>query len=208
MKFVFSLLLFALLATTGCRSPGHKLEPGLISQIKEGTTTRVEVEQTFGERKHVMTGANHKTLTLHKYRIDHHNPGWRGVAEGNAGFIELRGLTVLYDTNATVEKVLFHQSNTTVRRDRDGILIGWSPANADLDKIKTGITSLGEIIQWYGTPSLQTLTIDGDRMLCWSFLREGRFQSQKREQEFQVVVDSDDFVTNFRIIGNTDAAAD
>ena len=208
MKFIFSLLLIALAGTTACQSPGSKLEPNLMSQIHEGTTTRAEVENVFGPPDHVLTGANQKTLTLHRYQLDQPNPGWHGAAQGNAGSIMLRSLTALYNTNQIVEKFLYDQSSTVVQRDREGVLIGWSPGNADFTKIIKGITSRGEILQWYGPPTAQTLTIDGDRMLSWSFLRKGRFRSQERDQMFRVVIDDEDFVKNFEIRGNTDARVD
>lgn len=204
MKLSFSLLILALVATTGCHSPGHKLEPELISQIKEGTTTRVQVESIFGAPKRVFTGATQKTLTLHKYQVNRPNPGWRGAAEGNAGSILLRSLTALYDSNQVVEKLSYHESSTVVRRTRDGIVIGWPPDNADFTKIIKNITSRGELLQWYGAPTMQTLTIDGERLLCWGFRQRGAFAIQTRDQEFQVILDEDDFVKDFAIMGNTD----
>lgn len=205
MKFVLRFLLVLFLAVTGCRTPAQKLEPSFIGQIQEGTTTRAELEQIFGKPKRVFRGANQKTLTLHKYQINRPNPGWRGFAEREAGSIVLRGLTVLYGTNQVVQKFLFDQSSTIVHRDGDGIVIGWSPAKADFTKIVKGITSRGELIQWYGAPTMQTLTIDGERELCWSFLRATRqFRSDEQEQEFHVILDNDDFVKDFGMFGNTD----
>jgi hypothetical protein len=205
MKYVLRVLLVLFLAATGCRTPAQKLEPSFISQIQEGTTTRAELEQIFGQPKRVFKGSNQKTLTLHKYQINRHNPGWRGFAEQEAGSIVLRGLTVLYGTNQVVEKYLFDQSSTIVHRDGDGIVIGWSPAKADFTKIVKGITSHGELIQWYGAPTMRTLTIDGERELLWSFLRTTtRFQSDEREQEFHVILDNDDFVKDFGLFGKND----
>ncbi len=179
-----------------------------MNQIQEGTTTRAEVEKTFGPPRRVARGANQKTLTLHSYHIDRHNPGWVGVAEGIAGSIVLRNLTVLYDTNQVAEKFLFDQSSTTVRRYKGGLYFGWSPANVDFSKIIKGITSRGELLLWYGVPTMQTMNTDGDRMLCWGYMGIGRFGIENREQEFRVVLDQDDFVKDFGLFGNTDARMD
>lgn len=204
MKLTSSLLAVILLVAAGCHSPGRKLDPILMSQIQEGTTTRAEVESIFGAPKCVLTGANQKTLTRHNYQVNRPNPGWRGVAEGNAGSILLRSLTALYGSNQVVEKLLFNESSTVVRRTRDGILIGWSPDNVDFTKIIKNITSHGELLLWYGAPTVQTLTIDGERLLCWGFHQRGAFAIQRRDQEFQVILDEDNFVKNFAIMGNTD----
>lgn len=53
---------------------------------------------------------------------------------------------------------------------------------------------------------MQTLTTDGELMLVWAYLRKAnRFRIDNREQEFRVVVDDQNFVKDFGMIGDTDA---
>jgi hypothetical protein len=200
------------------------LEPALLSQIHEQISTRVEVEKIFGPPERIFQGANQKTLAFYKYQQTRVNAGWSGEAEGTAGTVGLRTLSLLYNTNQIVEKFLVGQSvtkvqrdgeqtfrflfaepNSAVRRESKGFSIGSPLANADFTKIVKGITSRGEIIQWFGAPTMQTLTIDGDQMLCWMYVRKPhRFKMDDREQEFRVVLDNEDFVKDFGLFSNTD----
>lgn len=59
------LLLFLLLA--GCVSPAAKLDNALLTQIKEGTTTRAEVESLLGKSDMVMTNSGGRQVWVYRY---------------------------------------------------------------------------------------------------------------------------------------------
>ncbi len=135
MKILLSLLLLVGVVTTGCLSPGRKLNPAAVSQIQEGKTTRAEIEKMFGPPVSVFKSSEQKTLTLHKRQQNRHNPDWRGPVTSHAGAIVLFGLSVLYDANQTVEKFHFSQSITPVQRDHEGVFPVGRPPNRTFQKL-------------------------------------------------------------------------
>lgn len=200
MKLLFSFLAILLVATTGCVSPAKKLDSSLVSQIKEGITTRQEVETLFGPPKETATGANQKTLAYYRFQQAYRNPGWVGAYEGHLGSVGIRTLSVLYDNKGTVEKFLASQYNTVVSRDENGISAGRVISEETFAKIIKGITSKGEVIQWLGPPTTEMLTLEGDQSFRWNFARKGRWAANNQVQEFRVILDDENFVKDFGLI--------
>lgn len=200
MKFLFAFLAILLIAITGCVSPAKKLDPSLVSQIKEGVTTRQEVETLFGQPREAATGANQKTLAYYRFQQAYRNPGWVGAYEGHLGSVGIRTLSVLYDNKETVEKFLVSQSNTVVSRDENGISAGRIIPEETFAKIIKGITSKGEVIQWLGPATTKTLTVEGDQWFRWNFARKGRWAADNQVQEFGVIFDDENFVKDFGVI--------
>lgn len=178
-----------------------KLEPALVAQIQEHTSTRGDVEQLLGRPKATQTGPKGSMLAYYEYQQARQNPGWSGVFKGEAGSILFRTFTVLYRDDV-VEKALFGQSLTPVNYERNGISAGRNVTDDAMHKIVKNITSRGELIQWFGSPTVQTLNLQGDRVLSWLYMDEyTKWASDRQKRDFRVVIDQDDFVTDFDALG-------
>jgi len=203
MKFLFTFLSALLIATTGCVSSAKKLDPKLVERIQESARTRGDIEQLLGRPKATQTGSQGTTLAYYEFQQARKNPGWSGVFKGEAGSILFRTFTVLYHDDV-VAKVLFGQSLTPVKYEERGISAGRNVTDDGVHKIIKGITSRGELIQWFGSPTLRTLNLQGDVVLCWLYMdKYSKWTSDSQKRDFRVVLDRDDFVTNFDVLGMT-----
>ena len=121
--------------------------------------------------------------------------------KGEAGSILFRTFTVLYRDDV-VEKALYGQSLTPVKYEERGISAGHNITDEGVHKISKGVTSRGELIQWFGSPTLQTLNLQGDIVLCWLYVDKYRqWASDSQKRDFRVVIDEEDFVKDFDLLG-------
>src|SRR5262245_284605 len=98
-KVAFLVTTAAALTALGCSSPAKRLEPPVVSQIREGVTTRADIERLFGKPRNPITGSNRRNLVVYEYGRLKPNPEPTSpsVLPTPIGTVWLRTLTVLYD---------------------------------------------------------------------------------------------------------------
>ena len=202
-----SVLIFVatMLLITGCSSPGRHLEPALVGQIREGVTTRQEVEKQFGQPRNTMNGSNRRTLVIYEYGQLKPNaePASASVLPTPMGTVWLRTLSILYDERNTVEKALFYQSTTPYERNMSSISAGNVVGEKELASIKTGETTASDLRKSFGSPMSKTLNVDGELVLGWFYGKAaGRFEPSSKRQTLLVRVDAADVVRDYVVAGN------
>jgi outer membrane protein assembly factor BamE (lipoprotein component of BamABCDE complex) len=204
-KTALLLSVAAALATAGCSSPGKRLEPSMVNQIREGETTRDEVEKHFGKPENAITGSNRRTLVIYEYgRLKPSaEPTSLSILPTPIGTVRLRTLTVLYDDADRVEKKVFHESVTPYERNMSSVSAGTAVEEADLSSIKAGRTTGAELRKRFGYPMGKTMTIDGHLVLVWHYGKAaGRFEPRFKRQSLLVEMNASDVVIDYAVAGN------
>src|SRR5690349_18072662 len=189
------VLLAGWLVLVGCSTAAKRLEPSLVNQIKEGVTSRREVERQFGKPQTAILGSNRKTLAVYEYgRLNPTaEPTSLSVLPTRMGTVFLRTLTVLYSPTDTVEKAVFHESATPYERNMSSVSAGLTIGEGDLAFIKGGSTTSAELRKRFGPPMGKTLTVEGQVVLLWYYGKAtGRFEPRFKRQTLMVQVDSSD----------------
>ena len=201
-----SIGLFVLvLVVTGCMSPARRLDSAVLNQIREGVTTRDEVEKILGMPLTAIDGSNRKTLARYEYGRLRRNAEvpTPGILPTQAGTLLLRTVNILYDNRGKVEKRTFYESTTPYQRQMSSIWVGQLIGEKDLARIKKGTTSETELIRWFGPPMARGLTVEGEPVVSWFYrMAKGRFELKLQQQTLLVFLGPGSEARDYLILGN------
>jgi len=191
------LLLPLLLAA--CSTPAKRLEPAVVAQIEPGMSRRADVEKLLGRPRSLETAATGRTLAVYGFGQGQAPEKFEwGVTD-----VRLRFLSLLYDPQFVVEKKLLSENRTKYKvgffsPDRLG-----QPIRREdiIEVIKPGITR-EEVIEKFGPPSIEVLTLDGRVALGWVAAKQ-RFSLVRpvEVQEVTVFCDDHGIVLDYTVSG-------
>jgi len=191
------LVLVVLGLVTGCESPGRSLDKSAVDQIRDGQTTRAEVERIFGEPKEMTKSPAGKTLYHYERFYGPFNSGQAGMAAPFADESSLLILTVLFNPGDIVEKHLYSQTKPDVSRRmlRAGVKLGTD----ELARIVPEKTTRAELASWFGPHWSEELTLSGHTMVVWVYADAFNVTGRVAGQALQVIVDETGKVLTFRV---------
>jgi outer membrane protein assembly factor BamE (lipoprotein component of BamABCDE complex) len=192
-KTCFQLLTLAVLALiAGCQTPGQSLAKSAIDQIRDGTTTRVEIEKIFGEPRQMTKSPQGKTLYYYER--------FYGPSQSSMAFADeahLMVLTVLFRPNDVVEKHLFSHTKPDVSRRM--ARAGHKFESADLARITPQKTTREELNSWFGPHWSEQLTLSGHVMVVWAHIDALNATGRIEMQALEVLMDDAGKVSTFRV---------
>lgn len=205
MKRSITLLLLLVLAVTGCMSTACRLDPVVLKEIKQGVTTRTEVEKTLGKPLSEMNGSNHKTVVSYDYtrlRPSSQVPS-PGILPSYAGTLLIRSVGILYDKNQTVEKVTFHEATTSFHRQMSSYWVGQVIEEKDLNQVIKGASTVGDVERFFGPAMGKGLTVEGRPYFVWFYrMVRTRFNLKRQQQSLFVYFDNLGIVQDYAVVGN------
>ena len=185
--FVIFVLICSFL--TGCISLSKELKPAIVERIEDGVTSRTQVEQIFGKPRAAIRGSNRKTLVFYDY-----------TAESWGSYLLHRRLTILYNYADLVSKHLLSESKIPYAIGFKTLSTGKKLDDSQLEKIKKGMTTRSELIEWFGEPPIETLALDVNRVLIWGHAYiSGEGKQGSETKELHVLLDSADRVRDFAV---------
>jgi outer membrane protein assembly factor BamE (lipoprotein component of BamABCDE complex) len=102
-----------------------------------------------------------------------------------------------------VEKHLFWQSETPFASGIYSVTAGKTVTDEQLNKIKRGITTKSELVDWFGPPTAGTLNVYGDVVMSWSYAKLVAGWTRKLHvQQLNVLLNSRNVVRDFAVGGN------
>ncbi len=194
------VFLTLVLAVTGCVSPAGKLDESLVAQIRDGSSTRQEVERVFGQPKSSITGSNDKEVAVYQFfrMYEKDDPM---SAKRVRRRIHLRMLSVLYGKDNRVEKHHLYESDTKGSATATGARVGSSVRPAQLALINKGSTTREDLIEYLGNPLGEHLTVEGELMLIWLYLEgNGPMSFAPRAQILEVILNEGGTVHDFQVV--------
>jgi outer membrane protein assembly factor BamE (lipoprotein component of BamABCDE complex) len=190
MRFHFACLslLFAAIFT-GCIGPAQRLEPKVVQQVKEGWK-RPDVEKLLGEPRSTVVGnSGEKTVAHYGYtrRIDSVEFQLLGAMAKNPGDILTRHLSLVYNRQNVVDKVLFHQSITPFEVGFGRVSAGHTVSKETLDQVQKGVSTQDDVVKLLGEPTVRALDPEGDLGMIWHY---GKSQMgwTKDRRDYQTLV--------------------
>jgi hypothetical protein len=83
--------------------------------------------------------------------------------------------------------------------------VGIQMQSDKLEKIKFGITTEADLIQWFGSPTPNVIMINGNITKTWVYYQTepGVFVSTIKKQILSVTLDMNNIVINYFLIDNT-----
>jgi len=194
--YLFVLALGCWLA--GCVTPAERLDVEVIQTIREGISTRAEVEKLLDRPYSMVTGANGRTLAFYEF-ADFSRSGFAGPRQ-----LLTRRLSVLYNSDFVVERKLLSASATAYHvgwRDRLGHPLDRSEV---IQAMRPQVTR-AELIERFGPPTVETLTIDGGTAGGWVALEQASgWRGGLREQILEVTFDENGVARDYKILGTLD----
>lgn len=182
----------------GCATPAERLDVNVVQNIREGSSTRAEVEKLLDRPYSMVTGANGRTLAFYEFAV-----------LGRTGFagprqLHTRRLSVLYDSAFVVERKLLSDSATAYHvgwRDR----LGQPLDRTEVIQAMRPQVTRAELIERFGPPTVETLTIDGGTAAGWVALEQASgWRGGLREQILEVTFDENGVVRDYKILGTLD----
>ncbi len=205
MRTHFAFALLASLILTGCVSPADRLEPQVVRQVKEGMA-RPEVEKIMGKPRSVVTGAGEHSVAHYGYtaRINSAEFQLLGAFAKNPGDILLRHLSLLYNRQNVVEKLLFHQSLTPFAVGFGKMSAGQTVSPETLQQIKKGVSNQEDVVKLLGEPTMRALDPNGDLGMVWQYARSemGWTKNRNDYQTLTVTFDNAGLVKEHILSGN------
>lgn len=166
MKGIFTLLTVLLIAT-GCASrPALKQEKLL--QLTQGQSTRSEVEELLGRPDDAVTGSNRKTLTL--YRDGTVKQKFHLFKDEYDIF--LLSAYFLFQEDGVLEKKLVSETATRSTTKLGVRTLGTPISDEQLKQLKPKEARFEQVAEILGQPVGEALTLDGQVMREWLFVRE------------------------------------
>jgi outer membrane protein assembly factor BamE (lipoprotein component of BamABCDE complex) len=198
MKLLISLS-FALLTIgllSGCETPGQALKKSAVEQIRDGQTTKAEVDKIFGEPMQMTKSPEGRTLYLYQ-RFYGPDVQTRGGFDPRRNESNLIILSVLFNGAGVVEKHLY--SHTQPNVDRSMASAGARLGPDELKRIVPKKTTRAELGAWFGVHWSEQLTLSGHRLVTWLYLDAFNLTSRVDVQALEVVVDDAGTVLDFRV---------
>lgn len=192
---VASIVLLAM--ATACTSPTHWLEPKALTSIKNGTSTRAQVEQLLGTPVHripTQTGTPGTESAIYRTGIlrQTSEPGTRTASAPTDGEYWTRTFSVVYDHDGVVQSQWLHE-NTLPVAVSPGIARWGSPAPLNAARTDPAVTPTRDAcIHLLGTPFVEYLEPDNRRVLMWLRGQQtNNHWSYQNNEVFWVVTDMD-----------------
>jgi outer membrane protein assembly factor BamE (lipoprotein component of BamABCDE complex) len=206
-----SVLLVAIagLFLCGCLSSARRLEPSVIGRIKEGSSSRADVEKLLGRPEELLIGSNRKTRAYYDFiQPIISNDSSYHARRRNPGDILVRTLTLLYATDGSLEQKVYNETLTPVEQSRDYFMAGQRIGVATLDRLRKGNTTQEEVLALLGEPTVRTLTVEGHPLFIWYYAREdSHHHGMKRDfQRVLVWIDERGRVRDYGTFDNPDQA--
>lgn len=193
MRLIASLFLAAAtILFTGCETPGRSLAKSAVEQIKDGSTTRADVDRIFGEPRQMTRSPAGATLY---YYERFYGPSTQQSAFSDESHLLI--LTVLFDGRDIVEKHLY--SHTKPNVNSRSLRVGQPFAKSDLARIVPGKTTRAELNGWFGPHWSEELTLAGSRMVAWVYGDAFDLTGSVRVQALEVLLTDAGVVASFRV---------
>jgi hypothetical protein len=109
-----------------------------------------------------------------------------------------RTLSLLYDKNDVVEKLVRQESSRPISKGMAGMSVGTPFVVTDW--IVKGRTTTNTVIQVCGTPDFKTFSLEGQLVLGWIYASRPRTQMTTGVDRFIVLVDDFGRVRDFKTI--------
>jgi hypothetical protein len=191
-RLALPLCSLVLILFTGCESPGRALAKSAVGQIRDGQTTRAEVDKIFGEPRQMTKSPAGKTLyAYHRF----YGPSSTGGPFADESHLLV--LTVLFSPSDVVEKHLFSHTrpNVSTRMGRAGREF----TTEELGRIMPQKTTQGELAAWFGPHWSEELTLAGERLVVWLFADAFYATGRVETQALEVLINDSGVVTSFRV---------
>lgn len=182
---------------TGCESPGRLLERSAVDQIRDGQTTRAEVDGIFGEPKQMTRSPAGQTLYYYRRFYGPFDYGRSSFTTPGQDEASLLILTVLFDPDDVVAKHLFSHTRPDVSRRLASA--GRRLSAEELRRITPGKTTLAELGAWFGPCWSEQLTLSGARLVTWMRADAAMATGRVDVEALEVIVDENDKVASFRV---------
>jgi hypothetical protein len=195
------LCAMALLLSAGCATRPPLETPKLL-EITPSKTTRAEVESALGKPDDWITGSNRKTLTVYR------DASVRTKVRLLKDEYDMQFLTAffLFDDGGVLEKKLISETGTKSTTKFGVRTVGQPVSDEQIAQIKPRETRYEEAFAILGPPLAEALTLDGQIVREWAFLRQAMF-SRMRGQVITAIFDYDtDVIQEFAI--NDDVPAE
>ena len=192
---VLTLVVLGLVA--GCESPGRSLAKSAVDQIQDGQTTRIQVDEIFGEPKQMTKSPAGKTLYYFERFYGPSESGSFGAATPFADESDLLILTVLFDSSDVVEKHLFSHTKPDVSRRM--LRAGRKLGTEDLARIVPQKTTREELTSWFGPHWSEELTLSGQVLVMWLYADAFSVTGTVNIHALQVIMDDAGKVSTFRV---------
>jgi hypothetical protein len=164
--------LLILVAVAGCVSSPARLDVAPVKAIQPGNTV-AEVEKVFGPAPTKVSGANGKIVSRYIYReIQRSEDSSQYERHWRPGFLLIRTLSILYNSQGLVEKKLHDESVTPIQRTHESVEAGPLLRPDEPASIRKGETTAAELIRRYGEPMMRTLDEQGRTCLYWFYLKD------------------------------------
>lgn len=185
-------ILLALALLTGCESPGRALEKSAIDQIRDGQTTRAEVDRIFGEPRQMSKSPEGKTMYSYQR---YYGPSAAGGPFSDEAHLMM--LSVLFNSSDIVEKHLF--SHTKPKVNSQMLHAGRKLSQEELSRIVPEKTTRTELNTWFGPHVSEELTFSGLRLVSWLYIDAYSLSGRTEVQALEVIMTDDDRVASFRV---------
>jgi hypothetical protein len=155
------------LLVSGCQSR-PPLNREALQQIKEGVSTRPEVEKMLGKADDVLSGANQKTLTMYqdrRIRMKLH------LLKDEYEYSFLSAY-FLFEPEGILERKFVSDTQTTSTIQWGVRTVGEPITSDKLAKVIPKLTTYEQVRELFGPPISEALTINGAIVRRWTFLRE------------------------------------
>ena len=191
------VMLLAVCLLAGCESPGRSLAKSAVDQIRDGQTTKAEVEKIFGEPMQMTKNPSGHTLYLYQrfYGPDHYDPS--SYAPPRRDESNLLLLSILFNPEGIVQKHLY--SHTQPNIDQIQLSTGRKLGQEELGRIAPQKTTRTELANWFGPHVSEELTLSGHRLVVWYYADAYNFSGRAEVQALEVVLDDAGLVQTFRV---------
>jgi hypothetical protein len=176
MKGILALIPVLMLVVSGCATR-PALQHERLLQITQGQTTRVEVEEMLGQPDDAVTWSNQKTLTV--YRDSAAKQKFHLLKEE----FDLYFLSAyfLFQPDGLLEKKLVSETATKTTAKFGVRTLGTPVTDEQLRQVKPKESRFEEVAQVLGQPIGEALTLDGQILREWLFVRQSMFSSAKAQ---------------------------
>lgn len=176
MKGILAIFSALLLMASGCATR-PALQHEKLLQITQGQTTRAEVEELLGKPDDAITGSNQKTLTLYRDgSVKQKFHLWK--EEFDLFFLSAY---FLFEPGGLLEKKLVSETATKSTSKFGVRTVGTPVGDEQLRQVKAKESRYEEVAQLLGQPIGEALTLDGQVVREWLFVRQAMFSGAKAQ---------------------------
>lgn len=181
LKYWSLLICLSLLLglTSGCKTSGEKMITTAKEKIHEGMP-REQVLAKMG--KPVLSMRGFDEIAIDQFITTLDNPSHRPGDAGYKGATSLTTVSVRYNAERKVEKVLYSTGNVIWNNKSYGTVAGGNITHVlDTRLIKKGETTLQQLVTWYGEPTARALSFDDEETYVWYFVSAGPLTGLKAD---------------------------